>query len=164
MPKSLELAPRIEEQRNKNEVKFRIVEFDLNEIKSHVEIRLIDDAIKNPESYDWLLEYINEKIKREVYISLESMKDQLNLLGIKFEDVINIAFNNKFNPERNQLNGKQIIQELFIRRNEIAHQSDRNHYNAEQNDISKEYVLNGIENVKNIVSAIHNIAVKKKNE
>lgn len=92
------------------------------------------------------------------------MKDQLNLLGIKFEDVINIAFYNKSTPEGDSLNGKQIIKELFIRRNEIAHQSDRNHFNAEQNNITKEYVLNCIENVKNIVSAIHNIAVAKKNE
>ena len=129
-----------------------------------VEMKFIDDAIKNPESYEWLLDYINEKIKREVYISLESMKDQLNLLGIKFEDVINIAFNNKFTPEGNPLNGKQIIQELFIRRNEIAHQSDRNHFNAEQNDITKEYVSNCIENIKSIVSVIHDIAVAKKNE
>lgn len=236
MSRNLELTPRIEEQRNKNEVKFRVVEFDLNEIKSHfdenilniennfeivnkmisideieksknimrsqivflesafdfylhelskcgivkifngnwpkterynnlkVEMKFIDDAIKNPESYEWLLDYINEKIKREVYISLESMKDQLNLLGIKFEDVINIAFNNKFTPEGNPLNGKQIIQELFIRRNEIAHQSDRNHFNAEQNDITKEYVSNCIENIKSIVSVIHDIAVAKKNE
>lgn len=236
MPRNLELTPRIEEQRNKNDVQAQIIEFDLNEIKDHfnenivnieqnfeivdkmisineneksknilrsqivflesaldfylhelskcgivkmfngnwtkterynnlkVEMKLIDAAINNPESHDWLLNYINDKIKREVYISLDSMKDQLNLLGIEFENVINTAYDNKYTLEGNPLNGKQIIKELFTRRNEIAHQSDRNHSNAEQNDITKEYVLESIDNVKNIVSVIHNIAVSKKND
>lgn len=235
MQRDLDLKPRIEGKRNKNNVN-HIVEFDLNEIKSHfdeniiniethfeivdkmisinesdksknilrsqivflesafdfylhelskcgivkifngdwpkterynnlkVEMKLIDDALKNPESYEWLLNYINEKIKREVYISLDSMKDQLNLLGIRFDSVINIAFDKKYTDDGKPVNGKQIIRDLFIRRNEIAHQSDRNHINAKQNDITKEYVLDSIENVKNIVYTIHIIAVSKKND
>lgn len=235
MQRDLDLKPRIEGKRNKNNVN-HIVEFDLNEIKSHfdeniiniethfeivdkmisinesdksknilrsqivflesafdfylhelskcgivkifngdwpkterynnlkVEMKLIDDALKNPESYEWLLNYINEKIKREVYISLDSMKDQLNLLGIRFDSVINIAFDKKYTDDGKPVNGKQIIKDLFIRRNEIAHQSDRNHINAKQNDITKEYVLDSIENVKNIVYTIHIIAVSKKND
>lgn len=129
-----------------------------------VDMKLIDSAINNPESSDWLLKYINDKNKREVYISFESMKEQLNLLGIEFNSVINNAFCNKVDSDGNLLNGRKIIKDLFNRRNEIAHQSDRNHFNAEQNDITKEYVLESIEHVKSIVIAIHNIAVLKTNE
>ncbi len=236
MLRDLELLPRVEEQRNKKDVNIPIIEFDLNEIKSHfddniknieknfeivdkmasnneveksknilrsqivflesaldfylheiskyamikifkdewpktdryknlkVEMRLVEDAINNPESYEWLLNYINERNKREVYISLESMKDQLNLLGIEFNNVIDTAFSNKYNNEGQLLNGKQVIKDLFNRRNEIAHQSDRSHYNAKQNEITKSYVLESIEYVKNVVLTIHNIASSKKDD
>lgn len=236
MPRNISLSPRIEEQRNKNDVQLQVVEFNLNQIKSHfddnilnieqnfeivdkmiaineidksknilrsqivflesaldfylhelskcgmlkifngdwpkterynnlkVEMKLIDTAIKNPESCDWLLNYINEKNKKEVYISLDSMRDQLNLLGIEFESVVNNAFSNKSNSEGIPLNGKQVIKDLFNRRNEIAHQSDRNHFNSEQNDITKEYVLENIDYVKSIIEAIHNIAILKTND
>lgn len=236
MPRNISLSPRIEEQRNKNDVQLQVVEFNLNQIKSHfdenisnieqnfeivdkmiaineidksknilrsqivflesaldfylhelskcgmvkifngdwpktdrynnlkVEMKLIDSAIKNPESCDWLLDYINEKNKKEVYISLDSMRDQLNLLGIEFERVVTNAFSDKSNSEGIPLNGKQVIKDLFNRRNEIAHQSDRNHFNSEQNDITKEYVLENINYVKSIIEAIHNIAISKTND
>lgn len=236
MPRNISLSPRIEEQRNKNDVQLQVVEFNLNQIKSHfdenisnieqnfeivdkmiaineidksknilrsqivflesaldfylhelskcgmvkifngdwpktdrynnlkVEMKLIDAAIKNPESCDWLLDYINEKNKKEVYISLDSMRDQLNLLGIEFERVVTNAFSDKSNSEGIPINGKQVIKDLFNRRNEIAHQSDRNHFNSEQNDITKEYVLENIDYVKSIIEAIHNIAISKTND
>lgn len=44
MLRDLELLPRVEEQRNKKDVNIPIIEFDLNEIKSH-----FDDNIKNIE-------------------------------------------------------------------------------------------------------------------
>lgn len=129
-----------------------------------VEMKLIDAAIKNPESCDWLLSYINNKNKREVYISLESMREQLNLLGIEFESVVKNAFSDKSNAREFSSNGKQIIKDLFDRRNEIAHQSDRNHFNSEQNEITKKYVLENIEYVKRLVEAIHDIAISKTND
>lgn len=89
------------------------------------------------------------------------MKNQLKLIGIDLEKVIEIAFNNCCDRDGNQLDGKQVIKDLFARRNEIAHQSDRNHYNAEKNDITKEYVLDNIEYVKRIVLSIHNMAISK---
>lgn len=219
MSRNILISNRIEEKRNKKNIRSQVVEFNLNEIKNHfdnniknieqnfkivdnlisineinqsknilrsqivflesaldfylhklskcglikifngiwhkterynnlkIEMKLLDIAIKNPESNDWLLSYINEKIKTEVYLSLDSIKKQLNLLGIDFDDVINKVFNEN---EKDNSNPKQYINDLFNRRNEIAHQSDRNHSDAKQNDISKDYVLRNIEFVKKV--------------
>ena len=57
--------------------------------------------------------------------------------------------------------GKSIIKGLFKRRNEIAHQNDRDHATAEQNDISKEYVETYINYVESIVNAITEIVKEK---
>lgn len=124
-------------------------------------MKLLDATMKNPESNDWLLSYINDKIKTEVYLSLDSIKKQLKLIGINFDDVINKAYSEN---ETEYLNPKQYISELFNRRNEIAHQSDRNYSDAKQNDISKDYVLSSIEFIKKLVNEIHNIAISMKND
>lgn len=76
-----------------------------------------------------------------MYLSLDSIKKQLKLIGINFYDVINKAY---LENATEYLNPKQYISELFNRRNEIAHQSDRNHSDAKQNDISKDCVLSSI--------------------
>lgn len=54
-----------------------------------------------------------------------------------------------------------MVTELFQRRNEIAHQSDRSHASAEQKDITREYVEDYIGKIELIVNAIENIAVEK---
>lgn len=54
-----------------------------------------------------------------------------------------------------------MVQELFKRRNAIAHQLDRDHASAEQTDITKEFVEARVAEVVAIVEAIHKIAVEK---
>lgn len=117
----------------------------------------VEKAIFASESNSWFFGYLNEIFKRDVYLSLESMKDQLNLIGIGFSEVMIRAFPNTTN-EQSIANGKDIVREMFKRRNEIAHQLDRNHASAEQNDISKEYVEDYVSKVEAIVNAIHDIA------
>ncbi|MBE6130920.1 MAG: hypothetical protein E7183_04290 [Erysipelotrichaceae bacterium] len=92
------------------------------------------------------------------------MKDQLSLLGIEFENVETLSFKKYYNNDGNLVDGKKIIKELFTRRNEIAHQSDRNHFNATKNDITKEYVRYNINAIKHFVETIHHYAVSKSNE
>lgn len=118
-----------------------------------IPMKSIEFGLKNPESSRWLIEYLNSRFSLEVYLSKESMKDQLNMLGLNFEPVINKAF-----PGRD---GKKIISNLFERRNQIAHQSDRKHANAEQNDITKEYVVDCIKDVKILVETIQDEAIQK---
>lgn len=54
-----------------------------------------------------------------------------------------------------------LITDLFQRRNAIAHQNDRSHASAEQNDITKEFVKDYISKIKTIVNAIHSLAEDK---
>jgi hypothetical protein len=57
--------------------------------------------------------------------------------------------------------GKRMLIDLYKRRNEIAHQNDRSHASAEQNDISKEYVQEKIQEIESFVSTIHTFALQK---
>lgn len=52
--------------------------------------------------------------------------------------------------------------ELYKRRNEIAHQNDRRHTDAKQQEISRTYVEEKIDFVDKFVNAIYDIACKKK--
>lgn len=63
--------------------------------------------------------------------------------------------------ERLYAAGLPIITDLFQRRNAIAHQNDRSHASAEQNDITKEFVEDYMSKIKTIVNAIHSLAEDK---
>ena len=44
-----------------------------------VPMKYVEEGFKNPESKAWLLQYLNERFSTEVYLSADSMKNQLNL-------------------------------------------------------------------------------------
>ena len=126
-----------------------------------IPMSVFETGIRNPESTSWLAEYLNSRFSVEVYLSSESMKDQLNMLGLCFHSIMETAFPIPSNPDEPYKEGKIIVKELFERRNQIAHQSDRKHATAERNDISKEYVQKCISDVKKLVEAIHNAALNR---
>ena len=119
----------------------------------------VEEAV-NARSGDWFFEFLNARFSRDVYLSKETMKDQLNLIGLDFSTVMVKAFP-RDKQETSIKDGGTIIAELFKRRNEIAHQNDRSHASAEQADITKEYVEDYIGKIESIVSAIQNAAVEK---
>lgn len=131
--------------------KYRAIQIPLHQIES---------AFALDERGEWFFEFINTHLCRDVYLASEVMKDQLNLIGIPFADVVCRAF--PINDKRDEVikQGKTTISAMFSRRNEIAHQNDRCHATAEQSDISKEYVEEYIGNVKHLVNAIHDFAVE----
>lgn len=120
----------------------------------------VEKAIESPESKEWFFSYLNKRFSREVFLSAESLKDQLNLIGIEFNEVMSRAFP-RDTEEQSRAEGKEIVMEMFVRRNSIAHQLDRKHETAEQEEIDKEYVNKFFENTKAIVTAIHTIAESK---
>lgn len=116
-----------------------------------IEMRIIETPLKISISNDWFLDCINELYKTVTMISYKSIKKQISLLGLNIETIANTAF-----PIENSLNKmKTILNSLFERRNVIAHQFDRNHYDAQVNIISKEIVENFIYNIIKIVKSIH---------
>lgn len=120
----------------------------------------VEEGIAAAESKEWFFEYLNSRFSRDVFLSSESMRDQLNLIGIGYGSVMHDAFR-KDTVNESQKYGTRVIQMLFQRRNAIAHQLDRDHASAEQTDISKEYVEDRVSEVVSIVEAIHKKAVEK---
>lgn len=120
----------------------------------------VEEAISAAESRDWFFDYLNSRFSRDVFLPVESMRDQLNLIGIGFVPVLVKAFP-KSKDEESKKYGTQVVKDLFQRRNDIAHQNDRSHASAEQTDITKEYVEDYIEKIEKLVGAIQTIAVEK---
>jgi hypothetical protein len=149
-----------------------LLDFHIHEISKYCLFRMFNREWEKSERYDsimipmrevekavstnyknWFFNFMNDKMAREVFLSSESMRDQLNLAGLGFAEVMARAF-----PEKNEhdsiRHGISVVGELFRRRNEIAHQSDRSHASAELNDITKEYTEDYISKIEAIVNAI----------
>lgn len=120
----------------------------------------VEEAIDATESKEWFFEYLNGRFSRDVFISKESMKDQLNLIGIGYTNVMARAFPSSKEEASKKL-GDQVVEALFRRRNEIVHQDDRSHASAVQNDITREFVSDYISKIESIVNAIQEIAEEK---
>lgn len=103
-----------------------------------VNMKAIEIALKSGEDIDWFLEYINNYYRAITMVSYESVKDQLNLLGISLASVADGAFYQRGETENTKGRLKRRLNELFSRRNIIAHQSDRAHTDAQVNIITKE--------------------------
>lgn len=99
----------------------------------------VEIALTTASSNKWFFEYLNNRFSRDAFLSVESMRDQLNLIGVGFVDAMAKAFP-RANVNTSNKDGAKIVGELFKRRNEIAHQNDRDHATAIQNNISKEFV------------------------
>lgn len=119
-----------------------------------VNMKVIEVALKSGEDIDWFLEYINGYYRSITMVSYESVRDQLNLLGIKSELVADRAFYQRGERENTKDKLKRRLNELFGRRNIIAHQSDRAHADAQINAITKGIVENFIYDIEKIVRSI----------
>lgn len=123
----------------------------------------VEIALTTASSNEWFFEYLNNRFSRDVFLSVESMRDQLNLIGVGFVDAMAKAFP-RADVNTSNKDGAKIVGELFKRRNEIAHQNDRDHATAIQNNISKEFVEDYIQKIENIVNGIHTIIKEKDSE
>lgn len=126
----------------------------------NVKMEIVEKGLNSGNSKEWFFEYVNDTFNRVVFLSSESMKDQLNSIGIPFKDVMHHVFAEK-NEEESVKKAKKFIENLFSRRNVIAHQNDRNHDSALQNDIDRNYVEENIKTIKKIADKIYAIANSK---
>lgn len=118
-----------------------------------VPMNKVEEAISKTSTDDWFFLFLNEKFSKEVYLSAESMNDQLNMIGVSFNRVMSVAFGEPSEENARKI-GRKIVKELFDRRNIIAHQNDRDHLSLEQNDIDRKFVEDYIDKVDKIVRAI----------
>ena len=122
-----------------------------------VKMSKVEEGLAAKESNEWFFEFLNERFSKDVFLSGDSMRDQLNLLGIKFGEAMHRAFQ-KETTNASEKYGYNLVKEHFERRNKIAHQNDREHSSAIQITITKEYVEQYISETEAIVTAIHIIA------
>lgn len=126
-----------------------------------VKIPYVERALDNPENTEWFAEYANDEFSRMPMMAYDAVKDQLNLLGINVQEVANRAFYDQGSTEKTKDKLKRRINELYNRRNLIAHQSDRLPHNAQREIIIKEIVNGFVDDIRKIVEAIHSVALEK---
>ncbi len=119
-----------------------------------VNMKVIEKALKSGEDIDWFLEYINNYYQTITMVSYESVKEQFNLLGIDLKAVADKAFYQIGGTERTKDKMKRRLNELFYRRNIIAHQTDRAHTDAQVKKITKDIVQSFICDIEKIVNSI----------
>lgn len=139
-------------------------EWQKSEKYKNLEVKMskVEEGLDAKESDEWFFEYLNERFTKDVFLSSDSMRDQLNLIGINFGETMHRAFH-KENINISDKYGYKLVGQLFARRNKIAHQNDRDHSSAIQTDITREYVEQYISDIQAIVNAIHDIAKNKDN-
>lgn len=126
-----------------------------------VDMKTVETALKSGEDIDWFLEYVNGYYQIMTMVSYEAVKDQLNLIGIELQSVADGAFYQRESREKTKDKLKRRLNELFDRRNIIAHQTDRKHTDAMVNNITKEIVQEFIRDTEKIVKAIDAAARRK---
>lgn len=125
-----------------------------------VPMQQIENAYMDMSTKEWFFSFLNQDMSKQVFLAAESMNDQLNLIGIPFNDVMWKAFP-KDTINDSARYGRQLVKEMFDRRNRIVHQNDRDHASANRNTITKETVDRYKEQIVCIVDAIYEIATGK---
>lgn len=112
-----------------------------------IPLKDVEKGIRNPESTDWLFEHVNSRFSSETYLNPEQVGQQLNLIGLNFDEISSMSF-----PKAEC---KRQMRNLFQRRNQIAHQADRKHSNAEKESISYDFVNNAVTFATTFIEAVH---------
>lgn len=129
-----------------------------------IKMKDLYDVENEGRNTNWFVEIVNRNSSTEVYMSKDSVIDQLKLIGLDWQQIANDAFYEEGDMEKPVDKFKRAIQSLFIRRNIIAHQADCIHQTAEKNDISEEDVNTHLENIIKIVGAINTRLIEKDKE
>ena len=61
----------------------------------NVKMEIVEKGLNSGDSKEWFFEYVNDTFDRVVFLGSESMKDQLNSIGIPFKDVMHHVFAEK---------------------------------------------------------------------
>ena len=114
----------------------------------------LERAMSDKEGDTWLKDWINEKYRSMTLMSHENLKNVFNLLGLDLSAIADSVFYERDDntPTGNKL--KIFMDDLYSRRNQIAHQSDRRIEDAVKKEIDELEVKNYIEKIKKIVDAI----------
>lgn len=119
-----------------------------------IDLKTVTDAFQNGKNSGWFLDYINSYYAKDTFVSFVSVKDQINLLGLDLNAIADRVYYDLELREKTRDKLKRRLNQLYTRRNLIAHQSDRRHEDAERQSISKDTVQEFLEELTEIVNAI----------
>lgn len=126
-----------------------------------VKMSIVDKALNAREDSQWFIDFVNEFYERITLVSYESVKDQMNLLGLDLQEIADEAFYEQGSSVRTKDKLKCRLSGLFLKRNIIAHQSGRRHADAQREEITEEIVKDYIQDVLKIVAAMQKQAKTK---
>ncbi|MBQ8999969.1 MAG: hypothetical protein IJ086_14935 [Clostridium sp.] len=115
-----------------------------------VTLDCLENALKNPEAIDWLEEFIILKNRKETYMAEDKIKQALSLISSN-KIYNNVITNLTISKESFATNFK----DLYKRRNQIAHQSDRLESTGNIEDIQIDYVKNNVSIITEFINKIH---------
>ncbi|MCM1106988.1 MAG: HEPN domain-containing protein [Blautia sp.] len=120
-----------------------------------IDMELIEQVLHGNADSEWFAAFVNDAYAKTTMVSFDSVKDQMNLIGLELQKIADCAFYDVNSDEKTMDKLKRVVDSLYYRRNAIAHQSDREHATAEKNTITKETIEEFIMNITKIVEAIH---------
>lgn len=125
-----------------------------------IPMRQVEEAYADLSGKEWFFSFLNQHMSKEVYLSAESMNDQLNLIGIPFHEVMEKAFPQS-DGDRSRNFGREVVKEMFERRNRIVHQNDRDHASAARTPVDGNLVEVYRTWIVGIVDAVFELASEK---
>ena len=143
--------------------KIRDGSWEETEKYQNIQLRLKDLmlAIDQGCSSDWFLDYVNSLFSGQSMVRYAYVKEHLNLIGLDITEIANDAFFEKGGKEKPLDRMKTCLEGLYDRRNVIAHQLDRRHADARQDEISENLVHKFMSDLEKIVLAIFKIVKKR---
>lgn len=125
-------------------------------------MRDLENALtKTNENDSWLKEWINEQYSSKTMMSYKEFKSVCNLLNLPIQNIADSVFYERDSSDKTIDKLKIFIDNLYRRRNLIAHQSDRRMEDATLQNIEETDVQSYIKHMKDIVVAI-SMEIKKK--
>lgn len=119
-----------------------------------ISLNCVKEALGNLESVDWLEEEITTQNARKTYMAINAIKRGLSLISDeKIFDLVIKEISQKNVEDTSIIIDK--LSELYQRRNDIAHESDRNPRTGEINNISEILVKEYFTIVKTLIEEIH---------
>lgn len=120
-----------------------------------VSLKVVEEALKNPERVDWLEEEIHHRHSNKTFMGSSNIKEVLKLNSTK-EVYRNVAAK----IDDNQAFTKEMLDEIYKRRNQIVHQSDSQLASNQMNLITIEEVEKYVIFIEKFILYVHDEIVQ----
>jgi hypothetical protein len=127
-----------------------------------VPIETVIDALSNPEDLAWIRQTIILYHSSKTFMSSEAIKKQLSLMSNDklFRSIADKMYCVEGSSEKTDKKLMKLLNDVFKRRNRIAHQSDRDHFTGEQYGIDRQTTEFFINEIFRFAESLYNELIK----